>query len=47
MQLSSNEVESRNYYTQLTIKPLPLSLSSDSVPVYESDDICRECSTLR
>ena len=32
MQLSSNEVESRNHYTQLTVKLPPLTLSSGSVP---------------
>ena len=33
MQLSSNKVENRNYYTQLTVKLPPLTLSSGSVPV--------------
>ena len=32
MRLSSNEVESRNHCTQLTVKPPPLTLSSGSVP---------------
>ena len=33
MRLNSNEVESRNHYTQLTVKPPPLTLSSGSVLV--------------
>ena len=33
MRLSSNEVESRNHCTQLTVKPPPLTLSSGSIPV--------------
>ena len=32
MRLSSNEVESRNHCTQLTVKPPSLTLSSGSVP---------------
>ena len=32
MRLSSNEVESRNHYTQLTVKSPPLTLNSGSVP---------------
>ena len=32
MRLSSNEIESQNHRTQLTVKPPPLTLSRGSVP---------------
>ena len=32
MRLSSNEIESRNHCTQLTVKSPPLTLNSGSVP---------------
>ena len=39
MRLSSNEVESRNHCTQLTVKPPPLTLSSGSVPDLHMQDL--------
>ena len=41
MRLSSNEVESRNHCTQLTLKPPPLTLSCGSVPGRKEDHLNR------
>ena len=39
MRLSSNEVESRNHCTQLTVKPPLLTLSSSSVHAQKNDQV--------
>ena len=46
MRLSSNEVESRNHCTQLTVKLPPLTLSSGSVPVPHYGHLLRNLSRI-